>query len=205
MAGLLGKMEQFDRETEEWPQYVDRLGHFWEAYWLPNGRMIRLLQSWQIYWANTIDEMLESVAAYVADLRRLAEFCDFGGTLNKMIRDRLVCGINHEGIQKKLLAERSYDRALIIGLRRQTRTCMKEMRMQKPPMTVKQEPVHQLQQRTKDFQGKACYRCGGMNHKAEDCRFREQVCRNCQKKGHIARVCRSKSKAPTQNDTHRGL
>ena len=144
----------------------------------------------------------ESVAVYVADLRRLAEFCDFGGTLNKMIRDRLVCGVNHEGIQKKLLAERdlTYDRALLIaqGFEEADKN-LKEMRMQKPTVMVKQEPVHQLQQRTKDVQGKACYRCGGTNHKADDCRFREQVCRNCQKKGHIARVCRSKSKAPTQD------
>ncbi len=142
------------------------------------------------------------MATYVADLRRLAEFCDFGGTLNKMIRDRLVCGVNHEGIQKKLLAERdlTYDRALMIaqGFEEADKN-LKEMRMQKPPMTVKQEPVYQLQQRPQDFRGKACYRCGGMNHKAEDCRFREQVCRNCQKKGHIARVCRSQSKAPTQD------
>ena len=58
----------------------------------------------------------QSVAAYVADLRQLAKFCNFGTTLNKMIRDRLVSGVNSEGIQKKLLGERdlTYERALAI-------------------------------------------------------------------------------------------
>ena len=39
-----------------------------------------------------------------------------------------------------------------------------------------------------------CYRCGG-NHLATDCRFRTAECHTCGKKGHLARVCRGKSKA----------
>ena len=35
----------------------------------------------------------ESVAAYVAQLRRLAEFCNFGTTLDKVLRDWLVWGM----------------------------------------------------------------------------------------------------------------
>ena len=31
MAGLLGKIEQYDPEVEEWPQYVERLEHFFKA------------------------------------------------------------------------------------------------------------------------------------------------------------------------------
>ncbi len=38
----------------------------------------------------------EKVAAYVAELRALAEFCNFGATLEDMLRDRLVCGANDE-------------------------------------------------------------------------------------------------------------
>ncbi len=31
MAGLLGKIEQYDPEEEEWPQYVERLEYFFKA------------------------------------------------------------------------------------------------------------------------------------------------------------------------------
>ena len=47
----------------------------------------------------------EGVAAYVAGLRKLTEHCNFGETLPEMLRDRLVCGINDEKIQRRLLAE----------------------------------------------------------------------------------------------------
>ena len=47
----------------------------------------------------------ELVATYIAELRTLAEYCNFGDTLEKMLRDRLVTGIHDDGIQKKLLAE----------------------------------------------------------------------------------------------------
>ena len=47
----------------------------------------------------------ESVADYVADLRKLAEFCNYGDTLNKMLRDRLIWGVKDTSIQKKLLGE----------------------------------------------------------------------------------------------------
>ena len=47
----------------------------------------------------------ETVAEYVAALRKLAEHCNFGDTLDKMLRDRLVCGIANAAVQKCLLTE----------------------------------------------------------------------------------------------------
>ena len=47
----------------------------------------------------------ESVAQYLSELRALSEFCEFGPSLNDMLRDRLVCGVGDQAIQKKLLAE----------------------------------------------------------------------------------------------------
>ena len=46
----------------------------------------------------------ESVAEYVAELRRLSTHCDFGKYLNDALRDRLICGLRNESIQKSLLA-----------------------------------------------------------------------------------------------------
>ena len=47
----------------------------------------------------------ESVSIYVAALQALAEFCNFGETLELMLCDRLVCGMNNETTQRLLLAE----------------------------------------------------------------------------------------------------
>ena len=48
----------------------------------------------------------ESVSAFVAALRELTEYCNFGDSLDKVLRDRIVGAINNESTQKKLLSER---------------------------------------------------------------------------------------------------
>ena len=47
----------------------------------------------------------ETVAEYVAAFRKPAEHCNFGDTLDEMLRDRLVCGIANAAVQKRLLTE----------------------------------------------------------------------------------------------------
>ena len=54
----------------------------------------------------------------MAELRRLAEHCNYGDTLDTTLRDSLVWGINDAGIQKKLLQENDpliLTRALIVA------------------------------------------------------------------------------------------
>ena len=146
----------------------------------------------------------------MAELRRLAEFCNYGDSLTelkKMLRDRLVVGINQERlfVVKDLTFERALDIAQ--GSEEAGRN-LREIRNQKiqpSSVTVKQEPVNKVQPRPEkprssrypetqnsDTREKPCHRCGGTNHKARDCKFGEQYCRKCELKGHIARVCRTK-------------
>ena len=47
----------------------------------------------------------ESVSTFVSELRQLSRYCDFGDRLSDMLRDRLVCGINDDRIQRRLLSE----------------------------------------------------------------------------------------------------
>ena len=48
----------------------------------------------------------ESISTFIGELRQLAEKCNFeAGTLNDMLRDRLVCGVRDENLQRRLLAE----------------------------------------------------------------------------------------------------
>ena len=51
----------------------------------------------------------ESVSNFVAELRHLAIDCEFGDSLNEMLRDRLVCGVNDSRIQRCLLLESDLD------------------------------------------------------------------------------------------------
>ena len=132
------------------------------------------------------------IASYVADLRRLAEFCNIGTTLEKMLRDIIVCGVNCEGIRRKLLTERelTYERNLAIAQEsEEADRNLREMRISKskpkPSVVVKQEPVHQLSAssttpkkrnsggKSQATLTKAFYRCDETGHRANDCRFKE--------------------------------
>ena len=135
------------------------------------------------------------MVAYVAELRRLAESCNFGTTLDKMFRDQLVWGIRDDSIQKKLLQEKelTFQRALPIaqGSEAADRN-LREMKAPKQKMdsnsrgiTVKPEPVHKVcgkKPSTKDM-GVTCHHCGTPGHLATLCRFRDRTCHKCGKEG----------------------
>ena len=51
----------------------------------------------------------QPVADFIAELRKAAEHCEFGGTLEDRLMEQLVCGIADERIQRHLLAEPQLD------------------------------------------------------------------------------------------------
>jgi len=83
----------------------------------------------------------------VAELRSLAEYCNFGDFLEKMIWDCLVCVVNEEGNQRILLAEGNltYEAAVRIAQGLGT-VCinLKEMRHPLVEASTKEkvEPLH---------------------------------------------------------------
>ncbi|XP_021378372.1 uncharacterized protein K02A2.6-like [Mizuhopecten yessoensis] len=153
----------------------------------------------------------ESVSQYIAALRNLSEHCNFGGTLETMIRDRLVCGINEDRIQRRLLSEgeltftKSYEIAIsmetaaknVIDLQQDTTPAgagkihkvSQLKRGQQRPKSQQQTQGHRAQ--APNNQGnlqKPCFRCGG-KHKPQNCKFKDSECFYCRKKGHIIEKC----------------
>ena len=142
----------------------------------------------------------ESISSYIAELKKLSEHCEFGTSLNDSLRDRLVCGMSNELIQKRLLSEvdLSFAKATEIALAMETAAKdTLELRGKKElevDRVEKQEKFEEDRRRLK-FN---CYRCGADSHVSSECRFRNEKCRKCGKMGHIQRVCRS-SKAQTEH------
>ena len=65
----------------------------------------------------------ENIAQYVPALREVAEKCGYEASLSDMLHDRLVCGMNHEATQCRLLTGNNltYDTAVDIATTRQKR------------------------------------------------------------------------------------
>lgn len=138
----------------------------------------------------------ESVTEYVAELRRLAQNCNYGATLEEMLRDRIVCSINDDRIQRRLLAETNltFDNALKIAL--SVEAANKNIQdLQKPSSAgcykVKSSPTPMHSKKDYHPNSGQCYRCKGTNHTASSCRYKSEKCHNCGKIGHIARACRN--------------
>ena len=83
----------------------------------------------------------ESIAGYVAALRELAEHCQYGASLAEMLRDRLVCGVNHEGIQKKLLSEKDLDYEKAFTLAQAIEAAEKDTKNLKQEGSPRSQPV----------------------------------------------------------------
>ena len=155
----------------------------------------------------------EPLNDYVAELRRLARHCEFGSNLNEHLRDRLVCGLNNPATIRKLLAEANLDLKKAIHIAHATETAARDANELHKETPV---PTHQLRAQSAKFKGryqthghgsKPCYRCGGTDHRQEDCPHKNSTCDYCRKTGHIDAACRKKradqpdSTAPSSRST----
>ena len=73
-----------------------------------------------------IREPGESVAQYIAALRQIAKHCDYKDSLNEMLKDRLVCGVNHVAIRQKLLSQKTLTYATAVELAQTIETAEKD-------------------------------------------------------------------------------
>ena len=48
----------------------------------------------------------ESSTQFVAELRALAQYCNFGASFTDLLKDPIVCGINDDHVQRRLLSEK---------------------------------------------------------------------------------------------------
>ena len=135
------------------------------------------------------------MAEYIAGLRRLTRHCEFGAYLDDALRDRFVCGLRSEMIQKKLLTETdlTFQRAVEIAHTMET-AAENARKLQSPSRAAEQMPhSRNIGKVSSNGQGEAtnsnCYRCGKSAHKAAQCPFRTAKCHNCGKTGHLRRVC----------------
>ena len=123
----------------------------------------------------------ESVATYVAALRQIAEHCDYKDSLQDMLRDCLVCGVNHPVFQRRLLAEKDLTYEAALDLAKSLEAAEKGSHA----LTIdnKSEPVHLISQHQHQKNPMSdCYRCGGRGHIASICRFKDQECHKCKKR-----------------------
>ena len=149
----------------------------------------------RFYFNSCVQKESESIAQFVAELRRLAVHCEFEGTLEIMLRDRLVCGVRDPQLQKRLLAERqlTFSKALLELAQafESAESSSRDIQAVCSPSVPLPVPVHSVDKKGLSVPDSvSCFRCGG-KHYATTCKLKSVTCNNCGKTGHIAKVCRS--------------
>ncbi|KAL1468196.1 hypothetical protein MTO96_041636 [Rhipicephalus appendiculatus] len=147
----------------------------------------------------------ESVRDFIAELRRLAESCNFGSTMDRMLRDRIVCGIRDDDARRSLLTQLKLTLKEAEDFARASEKAQEDVRdMQETGVGNGSGTTNALQRLRRceyrppssnlESSRPRCERCDGP-HDSNVCRHRNTKCRQCGRKGHLARVChRSRSR-----------
>ena len=147
------------------------------------------------------------MATYVSELHSSAEFCNFGSTLEVMLRDRIVCGISDDAIQQRLLTEPGLTSKKSLKIAQNLEATSQNMRELHSASSSKKEAsskVHKVVQAGKPEskpQGKSdtlCYCCGKPGHKSASCHFEETTYHFCGKVGHLKSICLARKKTEAQ-------
>ena len=221
---LLGSLEKFDLQVDNWCAYVERVEQYFIANGIDNedkkrGILLTVIGS-ETYsllrnlisptkpaeksFAQLVDTLKahlnptpiviaerykfynqmqlpgESLHMYLAELRKMTEYCAFGNFLNDALRDRFVCGMGNSSIRKRLLTEKDLTLEKAVSVAVSMEASSTENELMKAP-----ESLNAIA----DFR-RRCYRCNDDNHLANKCRYKESICNLCKRKGHLARACR---------------
>ena len=106
----------------------------------------------------------EAIATYVAELRKIAEYCDYGAVLNDMLRDRLVCGTHNKSIQRRLLQETKLKFEAALEMALSAEAADKDSKRLTSSSSDKDLPTLQIGQiedhpSTRSTAGRGYYRC----------------------------------------------
>lgn len=144
----------------------------------------------------------ESIADFVADLRKLSENCNFL-ELDNMIRDQIVCGVYDEGLQKRLFAESNLTLTKAFEIATSFEAAGRSVQVVRVPLSEQSSTVNKVDQRGKfanrkgkskhysnksDLTNRSCFRCGDI-HDPNTCKFKRAQCNYCKNRGHIRKKC----------------
>ncbi|UYV84160.1 K02A2.6-like [Cordylochernes scorpioides] len=237
-------IEKFDKTTESWERYTERLEYFFEANNIDQNKkkaIFLTLLTPTVYnllydlcipkklsdventypvlvsklknhfnptpsaiverskFSNRARRPGEKISTYIAELKKMAEYCKFGSTIDEAIRDRLIAGIEDDNIQRKLLGEgdsltlhRAIEIALALEAAAQDAKDLQSQRNPEVVMKIKQGNWRLKPSTTGKFtrsESYTCIRCGAKDHKQDKCPHLKAKCFNCGKIGHLGRSC----------------
>lgn len=149
----------------------------------------------------------ESVTTYVQRLRNQANKCEFGELRDGLLLSQFIFGLSSQTVRSKLLAvsDLNFDRAIQEALLQETITSASISTessiafVNDKKNTIPSPPSLPSYSKSASYYS-GCHSCGNKFHRRADCKFRSSTCTKCNRKGHIASVCRSSATYSKVND-----
>ena len=103
---------------------------------------------------------------HMTELRGLSQYCKNGHSLDSMSRDRLVCGINHDCMQQRLLNEEAnLSSQKAIGISLSLESAIKQAVAIQNEFKLPNEAVSKIEQKTSlRNQSAKCFRCDNLHN-----------------------------------------
>ena len=120
------------------------------------------------------------------ELRRLSKNCNFGDSLDSMLRDQLACGVNDDHIQRRLLQEKDLQLDCTTEFGLSLEVAAKELQLLHKQTGGPLGNLHKVRSTTslpKKTNQMPCYRCRMLTHESARCPFRLKDCFFCKKTG----------------------
>ncbi|CAC5375275.1 unnamed protein product [Mytilus coruscus] len=220
--GLIGKIDPYDEAIEPWDSYVERLDQYFVAneidgnkkvpalLCLIGGKLYSLLRDLTFPdkpAEKTFDVLVKLLKDHLApkplqaserfrfDKRDQKEGDSIQDYVAQLRNYYCIVVLTQTSKKKKDL---TYDKAVDIGVAMETAS-KDATELQAKHRT---EGVNKMSARKSKFQpqqnkrSSRCYRCNIAGHSPFDCKFKNTICHNCIKTGHIKKACMSKSKKP---------
>ena len=108
-----------------------------------------------------------------------------------------MCGMRDVATQRRLLAESKLTLTKALEIAQGMEAASKQAQQfksestEQPGESINFQSKNQREQKSPRQDPIRCWRCNGVNHRAVECRFKNEKCRKCDGYGHIAQVCQN--------------
>lgn len=162
---------------------------------------------------NILQKEKQPFAEFETELRKQIQFCDFNSKCEcgkelkyeeRMLKDRIIIGVEDKKLQLKLLDGKDEPLNKVIEMcktyeaAKENKVMLNEKNQSSINSMVEQQPVETVNAVTR-----RCYNCGNdfnANH-LQSCKAKDINCRSCGRKGHFQRFCKSKGQQINNNGT----
>ncbi|KAK8771265.1 hypothetical protein V5799_025490 [Amblyomma americanum] len=161
--------------------------------------------SYALFMRNHVEG--EKVRNYITDLKCLAKDCSFEMFLDRMLRDRIVCGIRDEQARRHMLSQQKLSLAEAEAFALAAEATETNVRAMQERSFNDNGAANFVQKHRRNLQKfvrghgsmtepTQCGKCG-LYHASEMCGHKKVTCHKCGRKGHLASMCSSGRATPS--------